>query len=165
MNDLQVFLKHIYFYTDISTIQEIAEKVGYDRAYLNDQVNKGGNKGILKKLQDAFPEIQQKIVSGGGNTQQNVDGGLQSKLIASLEENNRFLKETIMKRVDDLETSLEKYILGLAVRSHSGIDAILESLNRLEKKPAGTLEKTADNKLVKKAGQVRKKSRTPARHR
>lgn len=61
-NDLKRLLKTIQFRTE-KTIEEIAGEIGYARAYLTDQVNKGNNETIRKILTEKYGKYLEQSVS------------------------------------------------------------------------------------------------------
>lgn len=65
-NDLKRLLKTIQFKTE-KTIEEIAGEIGYARAYLTDQVNKGTNESIRKVLTEKYGKYLEPNVSYNGS--------------------------------------------------------------------------------------------------
>lgn len=171
-NELRDFIKFLQ-YRNNYTIEQVAKRIGYDRAYLNMQMNKKqDNEGILKQLHKEFPadvEVYGGVAEKEGPRNTGSDISTE-RLIQALEENNAFLRNEIKKHLvsqqtwfAEIEASLKKYILGLALKSHAGLETILDSLEHSQNLPKKSLAKNADSKLVVSAGQFRKKGKGPAR--
>lgn len=61
-NELKDLVKKIQFDTD-KTLQEIAEEIGYSRAYFTNQINKGSNDELKALLLEKFNlENEQKVL-------------------------------------------------------------------------------------------------------
>lgn len=61
-NELKELVKRIQFDTD-KTLHEIAEEIGYSRAYFTNQVNKGTNEELKALLLEKFNLENEQIVS------------------------------------------------------------------------------------------------------
>src|SRR5436190_7010522 len=161
MNELQKMIKEIQYRTD-ETFDDIATRLDYARAYLNDQVNKGGNNTIRQKLIKQYPRILKQFVRSDDDklsfNEDNAGYGGQPELLNVLIElmkrqNIILEKQTsnVESKVDNIETNLNDAlgrVDSLKFDLQSQRDVVLRSLARLEKKPEDALLKEADNIIV-----------------
>lgn len=122
------------------TLEQIAERLGYSRPYLNKMKKKGGNQKLEKLLKETFPEILQNDTPPIDRT---------DHLIQTLERTNKTLETIILANLTGVNTNLnvlnevvktnQIMIDSIQVRQTAQHTIMLGSLDRLEKNKEGTL--------------------------
>lgn len=178
-NELRDFIKFLQ-YRNGYTIEQVAKRIGYDRAYLNVQMNKKqGHENLVSIMKLLRKEFAEDATVYGGSLEISLaketpkhiaTDASAERLIQALGENNDFLRIEIKKnlaaqetRLTELEANLKKYVLSLAMKSHSGIDTILAALEQIRGLPKKSLARNADSRLVASAGHLRRKGKGPAK--
>lgn len=159
-NEADKLISEIQYKTGLS-LEEIADKIGYSRPYLNNVKLKGGGKKVIGVLREKFAEILQNVPRATFNNQGRQEPEdqknnlsqeeLLSVLVQLIRTQNRILEKQeidLVERVKDIEVNL-KDALGrvdsIKLDVYSGKIVILESLARLEKKKSGALISEADS--------------------
>jgi hypothetical protein len=154
-------VKEIQYRTGKS-IDEIAKSIDYARAYFNDQINKGENINIKKKLIAKYKSSLEHFVRNedyGNQTEvQEYPGAFGQKtpelltvLVELMKRQNHILErqlENVELKVERIDTNLDDAlgrVESLKLDLISGRIVVLKSLARLEKKNPDTLLKEADN--------------------
>lgn len=97
-NELKKIVKEIQFKTD-KTIEEIANDIGYARAYFTNQVNIGTNKNLKRLLQEKY-----KL-----DNEQNVTYAHQGGETGSMQVNEEQIEYNRVLPIGDLKITLKDY--------------------------------------------------------
>lgn len=161
-NELKRIVKDIQFRTD-KTIEEIANDIGYARAYFTNQVNIGTNKKLKELLLNKYPKTNEQFVlsehhsdlikvdkngatmfieiktASGRTIKVNSQSDI-PLLNAFLEERDRVIgelqadKRQLQNTIDANLTALMQLLSALSRHDRAFHDTILRSLARLEGK-------------------------------
>jgi hypothetical protein len=110
--ELEKILDIIQFKTKMS-LEEIADKIGYSRPYLNNAKKSGGSKKLIGVIMETFPEILQNSTNSVGKGKREEKG----KEVANT------------PNIDLLATEDFKKFRGLVFARVSAIEANLRALN------------------------------------
>lgn len=138
-NNLEILLNEVQLKTRL-TLEQIAQRLGYSRPYLNKMKKNGGNQKLEKMLKETFPEVLQNDTPPADRT---------DHLIQTLERTNKTLETIILANLTGVNTNLtvlteviktnQLMIDSIQVRQSAQHTVMLGSLDRIEGKKEGTL--------------------------
>lgn len=151
-NELKKIVKKIQFKTD-KTIEEIANDIGYARAYFTNQVNVGTNKNLKGLLEKYLLDYEQNVMSEDISpeppiAQVNEDpveynkalqlGNIKITVQDYIDE-LRIDKKKLQNTIDTNLTAMIQLLGALSRHDRAFHDTMLKSLARLEKRPENEL--------------------------
>jgi|GEM_PF-1338693 len=126
---------------------EIEQELNYSENYIDQVLSKGGNKRFLGALTKFAEKVLQKATPISSSFSKKLEGPTSATLqdyIELLQQNDKFLKETLTKLTSNL-TALVTMVSAGHRTELVYHDVMLQSLARLERKPQDSLIATARN--------------------